>query len=110
MTDRRPQAELDAIGTFVERALANGMARQQAQEIFAIWPTTPATVFVRLYFIADLAYRTALVCHYPAEYFTALLNNYPMGYYPLQTICGRARCRGIAVYGPDVNHSTVDFR
>lgn len=113
MTDRRPQAELDAIGTlFVERALANGMARQQAQEIFAILANYASYGFCEAHAasFADLAYRTAyLVCHYPAEYFTALLNNYPMGYYPLQTICGQARRRGIAVYGPDVNHSTVDF-
>ena len=88
------------------------MARQQAQEIFAILANYASYGFCEAHAasFADLAYRTAyLVCHYPAEYFTALLNNYPMGYYPLQTICGQARRRGIAVYGPDVNHSTVDF-
>ncbi|MFN3683725.1 MAG: DNA polymerase III subunit alpha [Fimbriimonadaceae bacterium] len=45
----------------------------------------------------------------PAPYFAALLNAQPAGYYGPCTIANEARCRGVAVLGPDVNFSGYDF-
>jgi error-prone DNA polymerase len=45
----------------------------------------------------------------PAEYFAALLNAQPAGYYGPCTIANEARVRGVAVLPPDVNFSELDF-
>jgi len=47
--------------------------------------------------------------NYPAEYFAALLNAQPAGYYGPCTIANEARVRGVAVLPPDVNFSEIDF-
>ncbi|KUG02380.1 dna polymerase iii alpha subunit [hydrocarbon metagenome] len=51
-----------------------------------------------------------MIKHYPAEYYTAILNNQPMGFYPPYIICGEARRRGISLLPPDVNASRSDFQ
>ena len=50
---------------------------------------------------AITAYQAAwLKCHYPLEFFVALLNNQPMGFYPLETIKQDARRCGRALPAP----------
>lgn len=47
--------------------------------------------------------------HFPAEYFAALLNAQPAGYYGPNTLANEARIRGVVVLPPCVNKSEVDF-
>jgi error-prone DNA polymerase len=53
-----------------------------------------------------LAYESAwLRYRYPAEYYAALFNNQPMGFYSTEVIAGDARRHGIEVARPDINLS-----
>lgn len=47
--------------------------------------------------------------NYPAEYFAAILNAQPAGYYGPCTLANEARSRGVRVLPPDVNRSEVAF-
>ncbi len=50
---------------------------------------------------ALIAYATAfLKTHCPAEFFAALLNSWPMGFYPVSTLVHDALRRGVEVRGP----------
>jgi error-prone DNA polymerase len=55
---------------------------------------------------ALLVYASAyLKLYYPAEFYCAILNNQPMGFYPPATLVGDARRHGVAVRPVDVNRS-----
>src|SRR6266705_2882634 len=55
-----------------------------------------------------LAYQSAWLRHYhPAEYYAALFNNQPMGFYSLDALGRDAQRNGIAIRLPDVNASDV---
>ena len=59
--------------------------------------------------LLDLAYQAAwMKCYYPLEFFVALINNQPMGFYPLETLKQDARRFSVAFLNPDVNLSQVD--
>lgn len=47
--------------------------------------------------------------NYPAEYFSALLDSQPAGYYGPCTIANEARARGVKILHPDVNKSDKKF-
>ena len=50
---------------------------------------------------AITAYQAAwLKCYYPLEFFVALMNNQPMGFYPLETLKQDARRFGVTVSQP----------
>src|SRR6266700_3438775 len=55
-----------------------------------------------------LAYQSAWLRHYhPAEYYTGLFNNQPMGFYSLDALSHDAKRNGIEIRLPDVNRSDV---
>ncbi len=55
---------------------------------------------------AILCYRSAyLKRYYPAEFYCALLNNQPMGFYIPEVIAGDARRHGVEILPVDVNSS-----
>ncbi|HEX2965235.1 MAG TPA: error-prone DNA polymerase [Syntrophorhabdaceae bacterium] len=55
---------------------------------------------------AILCYRSAyLKRYYPAEFYCALLNNQPMGFYDPEVITGDAKRHGIRVLPVDINRS-----
>ena len=55
-----------------------------------------------------LAYQSAwLSHHHPTEYYVALFNNQPMGFYSLDALGRDARRHGVEVLLPDVNASGV---
>ena len=97
----------------VEVQLREGMARQgiegePAEEIvrsiasFALYgfPESHAASF------ALLAYASAyLKAHYPAAFYTALLNNQPMGFYHPSTLVKDAQRRGVRFHPIDVQVS-----
>jgi error-prone DNA polymerase len=57
---------------------------------------------------ALLAYQSAWLRHYfPTEYYVALFNNQPMGFYSLDVLGRDARRNGVRIRLPDVNRSGV---
>jgi error-prone DNA polymerase len=100
----------------VELALREGMARQgitgdAAEEIirsitsFALYgfPESHAASF------GLLAYASAyLKVHYPSAFYTALLNNQPMGFYHPSTLVKDAQRRGVRFHPIDVQVSDWD--
>ena len=60
---------------------------------------------------AVLAFQSAWLRHaYPAEYYTALLNNQPMGFYPPHVLVHDAQRHGVAVLTVDINQSHAHCR
>ncbi len=102
----------------IEVQLRDGMARQgitgeTAEQIvssitsFALYgfPESHAASF------ALLAYASAyLKAHFPAAFYTGLLNNQPMGFYHPATLVKDAQRRGVRFTGVDVQHSSWDCR
>ena len=95
---------------FLEGALARGVDEETAKEVFRQvvgfsefgFPKSHAAAF------ALLAYQSAWLRHYfPAEYYVALFNNQPMGFYSLDALGRDARRNGIRILLPDVNLSQV---
>jgi error-prone DNA polymerase len=97
----------------IEQRLRAGMARKgivgaaadqivQSIASFALYgfPESHAASF------ALIAYASAyLKCHYPAEFFTAMLNCYPLGFYHPSTLVKDAERHGAAVLPIDVTRS-----
>jgi error-prone DNA polymerase len=102
--------------TQIEAQLRDGMARQgiggeAAEQIvssitsFALYgfPESHAASF------ALLAYASAfLKAHHPAAFYTALLNNQPMGFYHPSTLVKDAQRRGVRFHSIDVQVSGWD--
>ncbi len=95
---------------FLEGALARGVDEETAKEVFRQvvgfsefgFPKSHAAAF------ALLAYQSAWLRHYfPTEYYVALFNNQPMGFYSLDALGRDARRNGIGIRLPDVNLSRV---
>ncbi|MCL6515488.1 DNA polymerase III subunit alpha [Alicyclobacillus sp.] len=114
MSKARSAAEMERIGQhFLEKAQAAGVDPAVAQTIFSYIQGYASYGFCEAHAaaFATTAYKTAyLVRHHPAEFYAAILNQSPMGYYPVHVICAEARRRGIRVLGPDVNRSTWGCR
>ncbi len=108
---RRSRARMQAIETRLRAGIArNGITGPAAEEIvraitaFAEYgfPESHAASF------ALLAYASAyLKVHHPAEFYAALLNNQPMGFYHPATVVRDALRRGQAVRPVDVGVSAV---
>ena len=93
---------------FLEGALANGVPVDIADKIFDkvnghyMFPESHSHAF------AVTAYQAAwLKCHHPLEFFVALMNSQPMGFYPVETIKEDARRFGVPFLNPCVNRSGV---
>ena len=93
---------------FLEGAGSNGVAEGVAERIFAkinghyMFPESHSHAF------AVTAYQAAwLKRHHPLEFFVALMNNQPMGFYPLETLKEDARRFGVPFLNPCVNRSQV---
>ncbi len=108
MTHNRTVEEMEKMRlTFINHAMKNNIARSVAEEIFEQVAAFAAYGFCKGHAAAYavLAYQTLwLKCHYPAEFFAALLSNQPMGYYPPRVLVSDARRCGITILAPDVNH------
>ena len=86
------------------------MPEETARRIFAkinghyMFPESHSHAF------AVTAYQAAwLKRHHPLEFFTALMNNQPMGFYPLETLKQDARRFGVPFRNPCVNRSLVQL-
>ena len=91
---------------FMEGALSRGVSEDAADRIFQkfngqyMFPESHAFAFgVTAYQASWLKY------HYPLEFFAAIFNQQPMGFYNLETLKEDAKRHGIRVLNPDVNKS-----
>ena len=91
---------------FIVGALGNGVAEEVASGIFDkinghyMFPESHSHAF------AVTAYQAAWLKRYhPLEFFVTLVNNQPMGFYPLETIKQDARRFGVTFLNPCVNRS-----
>jgi len=113
MTHSRSQKLMDELGqTFVERSVQRGINRSLAEEIFNCMLGYASYGFCEAHAaaFATTSYKSAyLIKHYPTEYYTAILNHQPMGFYPPRIIVNEARRRGIKILPPDVCKSSIDF-
>ena len=94
---------------FLEGARSNGIREETAHKIFSkinghyMFPESHSHAF------AVTAYQAAwLKRHHPLEFFVALINNQPMGFYPLETLKQDARRFGVPFANPCVNASGVE--
>ncbi|MCX7609895.1 MAG: DNA polymerase III subunit alpha [Anaerolineales bacterium] len=97
---------------FVEGAVARGIERSVAEQIFSDWEEFARYGFNKSH-AADygfLAVQTAyLKCHYPAEYMTALLTVSKHETEKVALYVADARQMGVEVLPPDINASEWDF-
>ena len=97
----------------IEVQLREGMARNGITGETADRIVTSITSFALYGFpeshaasFALLAYASAyLKVHYPSAFYTALLNNQPMGFYHPATLVKDAQRRGVRFHSIDVQHS-----
>jgi len=95
---------------FKNGAAARGVPERTAERVFTQviafsefgFPKSHAAAF------GLLAYQSAWLRHYhPAEYYCALFNNQPMGFYSLDVLGRDAQHNGVGIRLPDVNESDV---
>src|SRR5205823_2070562 len=107
-TDRSPEEMAKIRQTFLDGAHHFGVAPEVAERVWKALSAFAAYGFCKAHAaaFAKTAYQTAyLKAHYPAEFFTGILNNQPMGFYSSHTICQEARRLGIRPLPPDINRS-----
>ncbi|MFC2059628.1 DNA polymerase III subunit alpha [Chloroflexota bacterium] len=93
---------------FLAGAKERGVAEESAEKVFSkfnglyMFPESHAFAFgVTAYQASWLKY------YYPLEFFTAIFNQQPMGFYNLETLKEDARRHGIRVLNPNINISRV---
>ena len=84
-----------------------GVPQEAAEKIFKkfnghyMFPESHAFAFgVTAYHMAWLKY------YYPLEFFVAIFNQQPMGFYNTETLKEDAKRHGVPVLNPDINHSS----
>jgi error-prone DNA polymerase len=110
--DRGPGAMKVLEEEFVRRAVARGVPKVTAREVFSWMEGFAAYGFPAAHAasFASLSYASAYMKrHYPAEFFCALLNSQPMGFYSPRTLLNEARREGIEVLPPDIHLSGEGF-
>jgi len=91
---------------FLAGAAARGIPEAEAETVFKkfngqyMFPESHAFAF------GVTAYQAAWLKHYyPLEFFVAIFNQQPMGFYNLETLKEDAKRHGIRVLNPDINKS-----
>jgi error-prone DNA polymerase len=95
-------------GRFVAGALANGLNEDTAHGVFDQLAGFAEFGFCKSHAaaFARTAYETMyLKAHYPAEFYCALLNAQPMGFYSPAVVVGDAKRHGVKILPVDVNRS-----
>lgn len=100
-------------GIFIEKAYKRGIEKETAGKIFDLIEYFAGYGFNKSHAVAyaTIAYRTAyLKAHYPAEYFTAILNSYIGNEDKTSQTIYEVKTKGIEIYPPDINKSDVFFK
>jgi error-prone DNA polymerase len=113
MTKDRGSGAMEEIRReFVGRAVSRGVPREKAEEVFGWMEGFSVYGFSAAHAasFAALSYASAYMRrHHPAEFFCALLNSQPMGFYSPRVLLNEARRTGIGILPPDVHLSGKDF-
>jgi len=113
MTHDRTEEEMEKMReSFLSNTTRNGVSKNIAEKVFEQLAAFAAYGFCKAHAAAyaDLAYKTLwLKCHYPAEFFAALLSNQPMGYYPPRVLVADARRCGVEILPIDINKSLDNY-
>jgi error-prone DNA polymerase len=111
MSRRRSKEEMDKFrGPFVSGAVARGANEQEANDIFEKLSGFSDFGFPKshAYAFAVLAYQSAWLRHYyMPEYYAALLNNQPMGFYEPNVLINDVKRHGVQVLRVSLNRSEV---
>jgi error-prone DNA polymerase len=110
--DRGPGAMRDIRREFLRRARERGVPAAKADEVFSWMEGFSVYGFSAAHgaSFAELAYASAYMrCHYPAEFFAAVLDSQPMGFYSPRVVLNEARRTGLDVLPPDIHLSDKDF-
>ncbi|HWO73662.1 MAG TPA: DNA polymerase III subunit alpha, partial [Dehalococcoidia bacterium] len=112
MSRKRSREAMEALrNEFLAGAAARGIDAQTANTVYEKilafaefgFPKSHAAA------MAETAFRVAwLKRYYPVEFYCALLNEQPMGFYSPEVICNDARRHDIEIRGVDVNRSQVE--
>ena len=109
MSRKRSSEAMQALAEeFLAGAARMGVSREAAEVAFEKMAAFAAFGFPKSHAVAFalLAYESAwLRVHYPAEYYCALFNAQPMGFYPVEVLTQDAERHGIRVLPPCVNRS-----
>jgi error-prone DNA polymerase len=109
MSRARSAEDMERLRTpFVTGAQARGVGEKTANEIFGQIAGFAEFGFCKSHAAAFAltAYHTAhLKLYYPAEFYVALLNNQPMGFYSPAVIAGDAKRHGTRILPVDINVS-----
>jgi len=109
MSRKRSHAALAALRQrFVDGAVANDVDAATAHQVFDLLGGFAAYGFCKSHAAAFalLTYQSAwLRLYHPAEFYAALLNNQPMGFYSPEVIVNEAQRRGVPILPVDVNES-----
>ena len=93
---------------FLEGARSRGVPEEVAGRYSPRSTATTCSPSPHSHAFAVTAYQAAWLKRYhPLEFFVALVNNQPMGFYPLETIKEDARRFGVPFLNPCVNRSRV---
>ena len=106
--DRGPGAMRDLRREFLRRARENGVPAAGADEVFSWMEGFSVYGFSAAHAacFAELSYASAYMrCHYPAEFFAALLDSQPMGFYSPRLLLNEARRIGLRTLPPDIHLS-----
>jgi len=109
MSRRRSEAAMAGLRErFLAGTRAKGVDEVTAEEVFRQLAAFAEFGFCKSHAAAFalVAYQTLyLKTHFPAEFYCALLNHQPMGFYRPEVLIGDARRHGVPVLRPDVNRS-----
>ncbi|HHY96032.1 MAG TPA: DNA polymerase III subunit alpha, partial [Firmicutes bacterium] len=109
MSQKRSRAALARFRQrFLTGAAARGVSPESAEQIFQQLEAFGQYGFCKSHAagFALLAYQSAwLKLYFPAQFYAALLNNQPMGFYPPEVIIGDARRHGVTILPVDINRS-----
>ena len=111
MSRKRSSEAMQALAAeFYEGSDRLGVSREAAEVAFERMAAFAAFGFPKSHAVAFalLAYEsTWLRYYYPTEYFCALFNAQPMGFYSEEVLTGDARRHGIEILMPEINTSRV---
>ena len=110
--DRGPGAMRELRLEFLRRARKNGILATKADEVFSWMEGFSIYGFSAAHAacFAELSYASAYMrCHYPAEFFAALLDSQPMGFYSPRLLLNEARRIGLGILPPDIHLSDTGF-
>ena len=112
MSRKRSTEAMQALADmFYEGAARQKVSREAAEVAFERIAAFAAFGFPKSHAVAFalLAYESCwLRYHYPAEYYSALFNSQPMGFYSIEVLTGDVRRHGVDVLMPDINLSRAE--